>query len=139
MKKPDRYIFPAVFTYEPGQEIAVVFPDLNCATSGLDDEDALFSARELLGGYLALLEEDGEEIPAPTPLSEVKVEENERSALVDVFMPSIRMATVTKSINRTVSLPAWLNAAALEKNVNFSQILQDALKATLGVQAPAAD
>ncbi|MBQ6985374.1 MAG: type II toxin-antitoxin system HicB family antitoxin, partial [Oscillibacter sp.] len=85
------------------------------------------------------MEEDGEEIPAPTPLSEVKVEENERSALVDVFMPSIRMATVTKSINRTVSLPAWLNAAALEKNVNFSQILQDALKATLGVQAPAAD
>lgn len=139
MKKPDRYIFPAVFTYEPGQEIAVVFPDLGCATSGVDDADALLSARELLGGYLALLEEDGEEIPAPTPLSEVKVEENERSALVDVFMPSIRMAAVTKSINRTVSLPAWLNAAALEKNVNFSQILQDALKATLGVQAPAAD
>ena len=139
MKKPDRYIFPAIFTYETGQEIAVVFPDLNCATSGVDDEDALLSARELLGGRLALLEEDGEEIPAPTPLSEVKVEENERSALVDVFMPSIRMAAVTKSINRTVSLPAWLNAAALEKNVNFSQILQDALKATLGVQAPAAD
>ena len=139
MKKPDRYIFPAVFTYEPGQEIAVVFPDLGCATSGVDDADALLSARELLGGYLALLEEDGEEIPAPTPLSEVKVEENERSALVDVFMPSIRMAAVTKSINRTVSLPAWLNAAALEKNVNFSQILQDALKATLGVQAPVAD
>lgn len=139
MKKPDRYIFPAVFTYEPGQEIAVVFPDLGCATSGVDDADALLSARELLGGYLALLEEDGEEIPAPTPLSEVKVEENERSALIDVFMPSIRMAAVTKSINRTVSLPAWLNAAALEKNVNFSQILQDALKATLGVQAPAAD
>ncbi|MBR4211595.1 MAG: type II toxin-antitoxin system HicB family antitoxin [Oscillibacter sp.] len=139
MKKPDRYIFPAIFTYEQGQEIAVVFPDLGCATSGVDDADALLSARELLGGYLALLEEDGEEIPAPTPLSEVKVEENERSALVDVFMPSIRMAAVTKSINRTVSLPAWLNAAALEKNVNFSQILQDALKATLGVQAPAAD
>ena len=139
MKKIDRYVYPAVFTYEPGQEIAVVFPDLNCATSGVDDDDALLSARELLGLTILGMEEDGEEIPAPTPLSEVKVEQNERSALVDVFMPSIRMATVTKSINRTVSLPAWLNAAALEKNVNFSQILQDALKATLGVQAPAAD
>ena len=140
MKKTDRYMYPAVFTYYgPGKEIAVVFPDLNCATSGVDDEDALLSARELLGLTILGMEEDGEEIPAPTPLSEVKVEENERSALVDVFMPSIRMATVTKSINRTVSLPAWLNAAALEKNVNFSQILQDALKATLGVQAPAAD
>ena len=46
-KKPDRYVYPAVFTYYgPGKEIAVVFPDLNCATSGEDDEDALFSARE---------------------------------------------------------------------------------------------
>ena len=136
-KKPDRYVYPAVFTYYgPGKEIAVVFPDLNCATSGEDDEDALFSARELLGGRLALLEEDGEEIPAPTPLSEVKVEENERSALVDVYMPSIRMANVNRSVNRTVTLPAWLNAAALENNVNFSQILQDALKEKLGVQAP---
>ena len=136
MKKADRYFFPAVFTYEPGQEIAVVFPDLDCATSGVDDEDALLSARELLGLTILGMEEDGVEIPAPTPLNKVMPEPNERVALVDVFMPSVRMAAVTKSINRTVSLPAWLNAAALEKNVNFSQILQDALKEKLGVQAP---
>ena len=136
MKKADRYFFPAVFTYEPGQEIAVVFPDLDCATSGVDDEDALLSARELLGLTILGMEEDGVEIPAPTPLNKVMPEPNERVALVDVFMPSVRMAAVTKSINRTVSLPAWLNAAALEKNVNFSQILQDALKEKLGVQTP---
>ena len=137
MKKVDRYFFPAVFTYEPGQEIAVVFPDLDCATSGVNDEDALLSARELLGLTILGLEEDGEEIPTPTPLNELTPEPNERVALVDVFMPSVRMACVTKSVNRTVSLPAWLNAAALEKNVNFSQILQDARKDLLGVQAPA--
>ena len=133
MKKTDRYFFPAVFTYEPGQEIAVVFPDLNCATSGVNDEDALLSARELLGLTILGMEEDGEELPAPTPLNELTSKENERIVLVDVFMPSVRMAGITKSVNRTVSLPAWLNAAALEKNVNFSQILQDALKETLGV------
>ena len=43
-------------------------------------------------------------------------------------MPSIRMANVNKSVNRTVTLPAWLNAAALERGLNFSQVLQDALK-----------
>ena len=45
--------------------------------------------------------------------------------------PSIRMAQVNRSVNRTVTLPAWLNAAALERNVNFSQILQDALRKEL--------
>ena len=131
MKKVERYFYPAVFTYAPDQEIAVDFPDLKVATSGTNEDDALISARELLGCVLFGLEEDGEEIPAPTPLSDMKVKENERAVLVDVYMPSIRMAQVNRSVNRTVTLPAWLNAAALEHNVNFSQVLQDALKAQL--------
>lgn len=131
MKRVDRYVFPAVFTYEAGQEIAVVFPDLDAATSGTDDNDALLSARELLGCVLYGMEEDNEVIPAPTPLASVVTEANERAVLVDVFMPSIRMAKVNRSVNRTVTLPAWLNAAALERNINFSQVLQDALKAQI--------
>lgn len=133
MKKIERYVYPAVFSYEPGQEISVDFPDLKCATSGTDDNDALLSARELLGCVLYGLEEDGEDIPLPTPLADMKVQENERAVLIDVYMPSIRMAKVNRSVNRTVTLPAWLNAAALERNINFSQVLQDALKAQLHV------
>ncbi len=133
MKKPERYFYPAVFTYETGQEIAVVFPDLNAATSGTNDDDALMSARELLGCVLYGLEEDGEEIPVPTPLTQVQAGENERTVLIDVYMPSIRLAQVNHSVNRTVTLPAWLNAAALEKGMNFSQVLQDALREKLNV------
>ena len=132
MKKVERYFYPAIFTYEPGQEIAIDFPDLKCATSGENDDDALLSARELLGCVLYGLEEDKEEIPSPTPLAEVKVEPTERAVLVDVYMPSVRQAHLNRSVNRTVTLPAWLNAAALERNINFSQVLQDALKAQMG-------
>ena len=131
MKKVERYFYPAIFTYEDGQEIAVTFPDLDVATSGENEDDALLSARELLGCVLYGLEDDGEQIPAPTPLSKIRTEENERAILVDVYMPSIRMAQVNRSISRTVTLPAWLNAVALERNVNFSQILQEALKREL--------
>lgn len=42
-------------------------------------------------------------------------------------MPSVRNANINKSVNRTVTLPAWLNSVALEHNINFSQLLQDAL------------
>lgn len=134
MKKPDRYFYPAVFTYEEDQEIAVVFPDLDVATSGENDADALSSARELLGCVLYGLEEDGEPIPQPSPLTAVSLDQNERVVLIDVFMPSVRMANINRSINRTVTLPAWLNAAALEKGVNFSQVLQLALMDHLGIQ-----
>ena len=134
MKKTERYFYPAVFTYEPEQEIAVVFPDLNCATSGINDDDAFLSARELLGCVLDGLEEDNEEIPSPTSLSQIKLQDNEKAVLVDVYMPSIRMAQINRSVSRTVTLPAWLNALALEHNINFSQVLQDALKTQLHVK-----
>ena len=133
MKKQDRYFYPAIFTYEEGQEIAITFPDFEVATSGENDDDALLSARECLGITIYGLEEDNESIPEPSALSSIEVNKNERAVLIDVFMPSIRMANVNKSINRTVTLPAWLNSAALENNLNFSQVLQDALKERLGV------
>lgn len=133
MKKPDRYFYPAVFTYEPGQEIAVVFPDLDVATSGLNDDDALVSARELLGCVLYGLEVDGEEIPPPSPLEKVYAAENERTALIDVYMPSVRLSQANRSVNRTVTLPAWLNAAALKNGINFSQALQSTLMNELGI------
>lgn len=128
MKKHDRYLYPAIFTFEDGYEIAVTFPDLpGCATSGTDEAEAFTMAREALGGHLWCMENDNEEIPEPTPLSKIKPDENEQTVLIDVFMPAVRLAQENKSVNRTVTLPAWLNAAALEKGVNFSQALQEAL------------
>lgn len=133
-KKVERYFFPAIFSYYgEGKEIAVVFPDLGTATSGTDDSDAFLSARELLGITIWRLEEDGEEIPKPSSLSDIQTKENETVNLIDVYMPSIRMAQENKAVNRMVTLPAWLNAVALEHNMNFSQVLQEALKEKLHV------
>ena len=131
MKKTERYFYPAVFTYEDGQEIAVLFPDLDVATSGENETDALLSARELLGCVLYGLEEDGENIPAPSALNALPVARNQRAVLIDVYMPSIRQAQMTRSVSRTVTLPAWLNAIAMENDVNFSHVLQEALNSRL--------
>lgn len=133
MNKTEWYLYPAVFGYEEGQEISVVFPDLDVATSGVDEEDALRSARELLGCVMYGMEVDGEEIPAASHLNALTVEGNERAVLVDVYMPSIRMAQNNKAVSRTVTLPAWLNAKAQEMGLNFSQVLQEALKAQIGL------
>ena len=133
MKRPDTYLYRAVFTYEEGQQIAVDFPDLDVATSGVDEADAMKSAKELLGIVLMGMEEDGEEIPAARSLSELEIESNERSVLVEVYMPTIRYANVNKAVSRTITLPAWLNAMAVEKGVNFSQILQKGLKQEFGI------
>lgn len=128
MKKRDKYLFPAVFTYEEGYEIAVTFPDLpGCATCGADEAEAFSMAQEALGLHLWGMEKDEDEIPAPTPLKDVELEPNEHAVLVEVFMPAVRLSQTNKAVNRTVTIPAWLNAEALSKSINFSQVLQKAL------------
>lgn len=97
MKKAEYYRYPAIFIYEPSKEIAINFPDLKCTTSGTNYDNALLSARELFGCVLNRLEEDREEIPVSTPLSEIKRKENEQSVLIDVYMPSIRLANLKVS------------------------------------------
>lgn len=132
-KKPDTYVYPAVCAYDDNGAISVVFPDLGVATDGDDEAQALFMARDLLGLVLFGLEEDGEPIPAPSPLSALSLAPGEYAMLVDVYMPAVRMAQVNRSVKRTVTLPAWLNALALEKGINFSQVLQAALKQQLDI------
>lgn len=39
----------------------------------------------------------------------------------------------TKAVKKNLTIPAWLNTLAEKKNVNFSQVLQDALTEYLGL------
>ena len=137
MKHPDRYLYPAIFTCEEDGDISITFPYLLvCVSVASSDEEALHNAREAMGGHLWCMEQDGDEIPAPSTILSVPLENNERVALIDVYMPAVRMAKENRSVNRTVTLPAWLNAAALEQGVNFSQVLQTALIERMGVHRP---
>lgn len=91
-------------------------------------------AKDALGGHLWCMENDQDEIPIPTRFQDVALENNERAVLVEVYMPVVRLSQENKAVNRTVTLPAWLNAAALANKVNFSQLLQAALIEKLGIR-----
>ena len=134
----NEYTFIAIFEYAK-DGINISFPDLpgcySCANINATDE-AIKNAKEALGLHLFGLEQDNETIPVPIPISDIKLEKNCIPILIDVFMPSVRMAVKTSFVKKTLSLPAWLAALADEKNVNCSKIFQDALKTFLGVEEP---
>ena len=131
--KKDYISYAAIFTYsEDG--ISIDFPDLPgcCPCADRDDTDmALNNAKEALGLHIWGMEQDQEELPMPTPITAISLKSNQIPVLIDVFMPAVRERLNNRAVNRTVTLPAWLNAAALEQNINFSQVLQDALKQQL--------
>lgn len=132
--KKDYYIYPAIFNYED-KEIAISFPDLpGCYSCGKDDEEALYMAKDALGLYIVSAEEDGEELKEPSKLNAIRLSKNERVILVEVNMPLFRESVQNTSVKKTLTIPKWINDLAEKNKINFSQVLQTALKNALGLK-----
>lgn len=133
---PDFYEYPAFFYYDE-DGISIEFPDLpGCLSCANDSEEAFRSAREALGLHLFGMEEDGDVIPPPSRVQDLRPDEGGAIVMIQAYMPYIRESARPKFVKKTLTIPSWLNAAALENHVNFSQVLQSALIAQLGVQPP---
>jgi predicted RNase H-like HicB family nuclease len=128
------YSFPAIFEYD-NDGISVSFPDLpGVLTCGVDEDEAFRNAREALGLHLFGMEEDNDPIPTPSSLKLLSSESNQAAAIVNVFMPLIRDRVKRATIKKTLTIPKWLNDVAEEHKVNFSNVLQEALKEKLGLK-----
>lgn len=139
-------MYPACFFHEADDSYSVVFPDLNwLATQGKTFEEAMEMAVECLAGYLHNCHLNGEEVPKPSKFTDIHPEAvaqelDPDSPMQEAFVNVVSVdaaayakAHFEKSVKKTLTIPAWLNAAALEQNINFSQVLQDALKAQLNL------
>lgn len=131
-------IYPACFFKEP-EGYSVVFPDLEgTATCGETFEEAMNMAVDCLAGYIYTLKLDGETIPEPSDIKSVnaadiaaELDANPNKLFVcpvSVDVDEYAKNHFEKSVKKTLTIPAWLNTAALEMNINFSQVLQEALK-----------
>lgn len=132
-------IYPACF-FKEDTGYSVVFPDLNwLSTCGDTLQSAMTAAVDCLAGYLYTCQQEGDTLPAPSSLekiipSEIAKELYSNASDIDVLvnMVSVDVAAYAKenfqkSVKKTLTIPTWLNKAALEKGINFSQTLQEAL------------
>jgi predicted RNase H-like HicB family nuclease len=129
------YVFPALFEFEDGVEgYTVSFPDLpGCHTEGDNLEEALAMAKEALGLHLYNLEEDGYEIPKPSDPARLLPTDEGFYTLIEVRTGTVRNRQLNKSVTKNVTLPRWLELEATKAKINYSQLLQQALKQELNI------
>lgn len=129
----DNYQFPAIFESD-NDGISIFFPDLpGCLPCADNMTEAFKNAREALQLHLYGMEEDGESIPAPSNPADLPLEKGQYLTMIDAWMPPFRERMLNKSMNKTVTIPRWLNVLAEKEHVNYSHLLQSALKNYLGV------
>lgn len=132
-------MYPACF-FKKEKGYTVIFPDLGyLAAFGDTFEDAMSMAIDYLASYLHTAQRDGDVIPGPSKISEINIEQISKDVYKDepaceciVNIVSVDVAEYAKqhfdkSVRKTLTIPAWLNNAALAQGINFSQTLQEAL------------
>jgi len=130
-----KYTYSAVFTPEESGLFSVTFPDLSgCHTTGDDMADAIYMAQDVLCLSLYDLEQDKKPIPKASKPKDIKIMGDQFTSIIAVDTETYRRFYETKSVKKTLTIPMWLNERAERANVNFSGLLQNALKAYLHIQ-----
>lgn len=130
-----KYAYPAIFKQESGGLYSVEFPDIDgCVTSGESLPDAIEMAEDALCLMLCDMEEGGEKIPAPSAPKTVQAGTDALVSLVCCDTLEYRKLYSNKAVKKTLTIPAWLNTMAERADLNFSSVLQEALKLRLDVQ-----
>ena len=90
-------------------------------------------AEDVLALTLVHYEDEKREIPLPSERENIDLAKNEFINYVDCDTTTYRRTMNSKAVKKTLSIPEWLNEAAMAAGVNFSQVLQDALKSKLQI------
>ena len=128
-----KYIYPGIFTEEK-DGVLVDFPDLpNCYTDGANLEEAFENAEDALALALWHLEEERADIPVPSAPAALTVPKSASVALVRADTLPVRQMNDMRTVRKNVTLPSWMDTLARERNINFSKLLQTAIRRECGI------
>lgn len=129
-----KYVYPAIFEKEENGCYSIRFPDIpGCYTSGASLEDGVYMANDALCLMLYDLEERGIDIPPASDIENMQVAQGEFATLIACDTVEYRKFFNSKAVKKTLTIPAWLNTMAEREDINFSAVLQNALKAELHI------
>ncbi|MBQ0042004.1 MAG: type II toxin-antitoxin system HicB family antitoxin [Lachnospiraceae bacterium] len=130
----NHYFYPAIFHNDEQGGYWITFPDFpECMTQGEDMADAYKMAVEAIGLCIDEKLKNNEELPSVSSPVDYLVKDGDFSCLIEFDLMQYRKMHNSKSVKKTLTIPEWLNEIAVSQNINFSQVLQDALIQRIGV------
>ena len=91
-------------------------------------------ANDVLAFVLYDYESEGREIPAPSKAE--NVEKSDGDFVNYIACDTVEYARMhnSRAVKKTLTIPQWLNDIAIRQDVNFSQVLQEALMEKVGAK-----
>ena len=91
------------------------------------------NAKDVLEGTIFSLLKNNLKVPEPI-LTRTSLESNEFLVYIDIQLTPIIDKVKNQTIKKTLTIPKWLNDEVEKHSVNFSNLLQTAIKKYLNIQ-----
>lgn len=127
-----KYVYPVIITKSNDEYVAYV-PDFDINTEAKTVAGVIDMAREAIGLCGISYQDMGRSVPEPRTLKP-ECGADDLLALVDIDFALFREREENRAVRKNCTIPSWLNREAEAQNINFSAVLQEALKQQLGVQ-----
>jgi len=124
--------YPVVISKGEDYLLASV-PDCEIDTQGIDVVDTIEMARDAISIWCVDMQDDGRVLPSPSDIADIRSSSGDIVTLVDSDLAAYRRKLDNRTIRKNLTIPSWLNEQAENANVNFSQVLQKALKEELQI------
>ena len=127
-----KLFYPALFHKAEEGGFWVSFPDIpECLTQGDDVTQAYEMAVDALGLALTSREKEHQPVPTVSDPTTITPEPDSFLVVIEFDMLAYKKRTNSRAVKKTLSIPEWLNEAAIDMDLNFSQVLQEALLAKI--------
>ena len=126
-----RATYPVVFSQGRDGFVVAYIPDFEMNTQGADLSEAIYMARDAIGLVGITREDEGLGVPAPSSIRAVARGEDDIVSMVDIDFSEYRRKEESRTVKKNCTLPSWLNYKAEQAGINFSAVLQNALKQEL--------
>ncbi len=117
-----KLVYPAYFSpLEEQSGYCVTMPDLKgCVTQGNSLAEAIEMAVDAASGWILDELEDGNKIPQPSDISEIKIEnKGDFVNMIVLDMDSYSEKYGNKAVRKNCTIPAWLNTVAEKMILTF--------------------
>ena len=130
----NKLFFPSIFHAE-NTGFSVSVPDIDgCYTEGDTIEEAYLNAVEAIGLFFEEIHDQQMQIPSVSKANEIQCHDGEFLILIEFDMLAYRKKHEKRAVKKTLTIPLWLNTLAEEQQINFSKVLQTALKQKLHIR-----
>ena len=131
----ENYTYPVILDFSNDDVIEVKIPNFSDNISFIEiDDDKITAAQEILAMAIIEYEDKNLKLPEPFKVDEIKLLENQQSIFINVWLPYYRAKIKISYVKKNLTIPAWLDQLAKERNVNYSALLVKALKEELHIK-----